>query len=693
MKTRIFTALFLVLAVLVTLASCAGEGKSENPDESTAPPETIPNAYLMEELFSLGGKTNTHFEVQGGRIYYDLSDPAAQYASVIAADMGGGDDVTLWEQSGGYDPSLTVNDYLTLTTFTVDGAGNLWLAVTRWLVDLSDPAAPLMENTPRLIKLSPDGTELLSVDIPADSRGMVFGVGSMCTDGAGNLYAASSTEIMAFDGAVGEFAFSIQENGYYVSRLARSASGEASYIAGRLAGSELTQKLKTIDFDARSAVEAEYAGSRSFMDIYPGADDGYVYGRVHTDVVKLSQDASDSVIINFINSDIDGGAIGRCVPIDGGEFIAALQDNAARAVNGFVKLSPNPNAVKNGKTVVTLGVMTAGAAPSEAIRAFNAESDDTRVEVIDYGVYNTPSDYTLGGSMLFIDLLRGAAPDILCFTYGFSDSPDKFVRKGVFADLTPYLDGDPEISREDLFESVLDAGTFDGALNLLIPEFYISTAAGKSSIFGDDGQLTLAEASEILAERPEAALSPPRYPTGASEAELRTQEAVSFMANFDTYADLSAGVCRFDSPEFTELLEFTASMPLPAESAADASAYIEDYMTSFKDDRALTYKQNVGGVYAVREARYLFGEDISFVGSPTADGRGGHQLIPINQYAISASSEKKDLSFSFLRGLLSEEYFASGGLGALPMNKKAFEAAALPETTPLDERDYSNGVT
>jgi nucleoside-specific outer membrane channel protein Tsx len=75
-----------------------------------------------------------------------------------------------------------------------------------------------------------------------------------------------------------------------------------------------------------------------------------------------------------------------------------------------------------------------------------------------------------------------------------------YVRKGMFADLYPFIDNDSDYSREDFSQPILKAFETDGKLYSIAPAFEFDTLVGKTSIFGEVQDQSFAELQAAAAK-------------------------------------------------------------------------------------------------------------------------------------------------------------------------------------------------
>ena len=142
----------------------------------------------------------------------------------------------------------------------------------------------------------------------------------------------------------------------------------------------------------------------------------------------------------------------------------------------------------------------------------------------------------------------GTLPDI----WDSSLPLDLYARQGVFEDLWPWIDGDPELGRERVMEHVLDCAALDGKLYQVCGSFIINTAIGMPDVVGDRTSWTI---EDLLAA----------YESLGPDAGILDRYMSSYYLlqsligeDLDRYVDWDTGECRFDSTEFKEVLELCA---------------------------------------------------------------------------------------------------------------------------------------
>ncbi|MDR2421511.1 MAG: hypothetical protein LBD49_05375 [Oscillospiraceae bacterium] len=704
MKKR--AALLLTAFLCLSLASCAREAApvtSAPSGEPSAPPVPLEHAYTETEL-PVDAKGASLFAYFGGKLYYDKQG-APGGASIISASLDGSEEAAVWRREVAAPYSEASPGY-TLSCFSVDGEGNIFTVSSFAYPDENDPN--VMAYREELIKTSPDGAELYACDLASLPGGEPSAITAVETDGAGNVYLFDEGKgcLYVFDGASGEPKFTVTEPaGTQIAAMALANDGQILYIA--LTYSQPPDApgvyipsyvMKTIDFAAGTATEGEaYDASDGvyFTKIYAGSGDYAFYFMNGAEMFgfKLGEMAAETVL-SFMNSDLDPYeySYSEFIAIEDSGFIAPKLD-ASHKARSVSRLTPNPDATLGGKTVLRLSTLYLDSLTTVAVLGFNKSSETARVEVRDFKYDTTQFD---------LDLMGKDPPDILCLSQVPSDM--KYISKGVFADLCPYLDADETISRGDLFGNVLEALSVDGKLYSVAPFFTVSTMAGKQSVFGDITSITPDELLAVADKYPDAAI----YASALGSVSGQEAWMQHTLQALSRYVNIETGEVSFDSPEFIAQLKLSERMPPAVDTSLLSSVeawneFLENYRNAHRENKQLLESVYIYNPRAARTLETdLFEEPVAFVGIP---GAGGGTISPGARYAVSASSENPEAAWSFISSMLAEnfepDFLGSGSIfimnrevkqELLPLNRNIFERRAREEMTPLAERPSSDGI-
>ena len=290
----------------------------------------------------------------------------------------------------------------------------------------------------------------------------------------------------------------------------------------------------------------------------------------------------------------------------------------------------------------------------DEIKAFNALSEDYRVE---YKSYYNEEAHERDYEHLRLDIISGDGPDIIPFDNVFT--PDS-LSAGTFCDLYEYIDDDPDLSRDDFIPNVRKAFERDGKMMMVTPTFWnYKTVTAKSGYPGVTENWSFDDMIAAYNAKPEG-----MYFFDPAEEEstrdLLFDETV--MSNF--FIDYDKAECWFDSPDYIKMLNFFSDNKIgltweeynnlrgefhyddPTNDIIEGKTFIEFMRADCYGFRQLFEK-----------VRYYYGDELVFVGYPY-DGKEKGSFIQLDTcLGIVANSPHKDGAWSFLRYLLSDDYY------------------------------------
>lgn len=320
----------------------------------------------------------------------------------------------------------------------------------------------------------------------------------------------------------------------------------------------------------------------------------------------------------------------------------------------IVKTSPG---MVKSKTVLTLATFGMGNNVQDAILRFNNSSPDYKIELRSYDGQTEEDQFAM-------DLTTGNAADII----DLSSLPDSAIDGGVFADLLPYIDSDPEICREDFIQPLLNSMIKDGHLYKLTANFTLITFEARAAQYPGREGWTIDYVKELIANRGE---NTPVFFWHRNRAALL--DMLCWMATAE-YIDWEDGSCRFESESFKQWLQFVRDIPY-------TDTYTEDAVLLHPDDSV-----EYGSAYF---AKSFLQEDYVYAGFPGTSGNGSYFMDLGDEssgssicYGISAASGHKDAAWEFLRILLK-----SNGGGGFSVLKDTFEQeleASICESSPRE---------
>ena len=574
-------ALLLAVSLLLGAAGCGRQDREDTVDPVflAAPnyiAEDVPLPIDTGELF--GSCTD------GSSIWF-LAGSREEDAHLCRADLTAGTVEELTE----YRPPETP-EVVSASRYGPELApdGTLWVYET-WTVfhydlpegfdpetDLKGPYFTGQDTFCHLRQLDPaTGREKKLVDLSEAAQSLelagTFGVTDFLVDGGGNIYLAGPGGVAALDGQ-GKYLFTLEADipdtglmSLCGGRLALLPDGRAAILTTQPSRRE----VRTIDPAARdwgetvcpvpSNVGSIISGQGSCLFYY--IQDEVLYGVVEGDAIPQR-------LLPLENTRLEGYSGMACFALlDGGRLVMLIRRYTDSGRNyeaqlQLVLLSPTDQLPEDGKIRLVYGTIRENRDIENQIKAFNRKNDRYYIEYRDYteGALYTADSYEEMTAIRDAARLRvageiaaGRAPDIMDDSLPL----EVYTRAGYLEDLWPWIDGDPEISREDLMIHVLECAQTDGKLYTVSGSFTIETAVASRTVAGDRTAWTL---EEMLAA---CGGTMPEIYWGTTQYQFRYNAENTlrqlFRQDQGRYVDWETGECRFDSEDFKDLLRLAAS--------------------------------------------------------------------------------------------------------------------------------------
>lgn len=438
MKKKRILCTFMALAALLVFGGC-GNKREEAPTEIESGEEEF---VYVPEYHALGGAGSQIGKAVIGNdqdVFYLESDNAK--VKLVSMDMGSGETEEL---------PIELGEYQYITSLNEAGDGNLLIGVMCY------GSADSMEVEEILIKkLSSDGKELQSMDVSeVFSQQPYFYISDILMDGEGNYYVSTGQEIYVLkpDGAL----YGQVNVGQYISSFFRMKDGKvgAAYYDSRgFVVNEVVPgqpELKPVN----SSISFDYGTYQG------GKDTDLLYTQ---EGVLLSCNLSDEKpeeILRWTDYDVNSTNLTSVALLSDGR-IAALTNDFMSNDGGteLVVLTQKKKSEVPEKIILTYGTYYPSFFVERDITAFNRQSQKYRIMIKEYG--DASMETSEKAEIYSKELESGQFPDIIDLTY-CPMSLETLISVGAIEDLTPYLDADEIIKREDYVESALKAYERDG---------------------------------------------------------------------------------------------------------------------------------------------------------------------------------------------------------------------------------------
>ena len=244
---------------------------------------------------------------------------------------------------------------------------------------------------------------------------------------------------------------------------------------------------------------ADSMATSGYNGIYAGAGTDIVYTTGSGLFGYSMGDEQATQIMSFINSDMSTTNMTNVSMIDDEHFIASYYDDV-KGENVIAKFTKrNPEDIPDKQVLVLAGDYV-GYDVKNRVVSFNKASE-YRIVIKEYSIYDTNDDYNAGVTQLNNDIISGNMPDILISSDNLP--MDTYISKGLLADISALMEKDEELSQTEYMQNVFDAYSVKGKLYYVIPDFYVRTVMGKTSVLGDKTSWNMDEFQQFVDSMPE----------------------------------------------------------------------------------------------------------------------------------------------------------------------------------------------
>ena len=443
--------------------------------------------------------------------------------------------------------------------------------------------------------------------------------------------------------------------------------------------------LSKIDLQAKAFGESMKLHPNAYNLYFGFSDFDYIYDQNGTFYGYKEGVEENEKLFSWIDCDVDSNNLNSDVVFteDGHVYTLESTYNESTQKQEYTLLAMDPvdPASLPVKQELTLACFYLPWDMRSEIVQFNRAHDDVRIVVKEYSQYATEEDPYAGLQKLNTEIMSGVIPDLFVTN---ADMPvSKYIAQGVFMDLWPLIDSDPEIGREDLMTHFFDAWSEDGKLYQITDSFGISTLVGKESVVGSGITWTMDEFIAALDAQEEGTTIFGNYDT--KESIL-----TNFIGrNAESFIDWKTMQCSFDSQEFIDYLKFANRFPMEIDYEKIEFEY-ESEASMLRSGKQMLYRTHLYSFGSVQWANEVFAEKANFIGYPT-QGNNNSCFEVSEALAISASCKNVDVAWSFIRTHLTEEHQTQEYMYEFPTNKHSFDALVEKSKEIEYYEDYETG--
>ncbi|MCM1500127.1 MAG: extracellular solute-binding protein [Clostridium sp.] len=512
---------------------------------------------------------------------------------------------------------------------------DIWVADNHTIsVWLSTYDAMENESVNVFLKVDSSGKELLRKDLNESVNAQ--NINDVLQTSQGNIIAMADYNIYVFNsdlelkGEVGSDCF--------LTGIVLSEDEKVICISEDKNYKKKLQTLDTNHVEWGQVISEKLDISMEDFSLMPNPDYDFCY-RNDTGIYGYRINENDSFcILNYNKSNVSSNDICYVISESKEDFLI-LTENLENGFSNLVQYKKISNDNADEKVQITFGAFQFDEQMKRAVVEFNQNSTEYQIQMKEY--FDEENGDTVDNAILKLnaDIAKGDVPDIL----DFGLLSERYVSKGLFEDLTPYLQKDDVINEDDMIVSVLNALKQDDKLYIIAPNFRMATMIGGA----DYGQLStewnLEKFQKFCEEQESDSL--PFYATSKMDVL-----DIFLQCGLSDYYDGMTGQCYFDSEEFESLLTFCNEIITSdeKEQTMRRDEMIEQGKLLWTDDDSFVPQK-------ILEYQKLFGGEICYMGYPNREGQEYYFSFN-NQIGITSASKVKDGAWEFIRMLLSEQY-------------------------------------
>lgn len=414
-----------------------------------------------------------------------------------------------------------------------------------------------------------------------------------------------------------------------------------------------SKEVATLNLSTRSA----------WLDMSAGLTDEQIF--IEQDASVYEYDLASKRLEKLFDYEDIGLEPGR---FNTGKLIATAQDEfyvisktaeteEGKRIYDWIKITRSDEVQQ--KETLTIAVAEESSWLKEAVTEFNKSSDQYKVVV---KVYET-DNINKTSDLLQAEIAAGNVPDMIAVD---TIDMDAMINKGLLHDLSDLLERDPDLSKNDFVGRALEIYKRNDKLYAIPQCVFITALTGKQKMLEGRESWDMQEFKEFI--------------NGLSNEEtvfwgISRSQMLQFVMeqHLFSFVDWESRTCSFESEEFKELLEFIRVFSDENPNMEDDMALLTDLL---RTDEIVLYPGIICNTFDYQFLKALWGEEIAYIGFPSADGTGIRLGDIADAYAIMEGSAHKEEMWQIIKYMVMNQRLAQSGLPAYqPLFDKACENA------------------
>ena len=661
-------ASLLVVSLVLSFTSC-GKGK----DKENTVKQEIPE-YVYEASFNELAVSGVDYIEQScineGSIYmtgshnvYNEKNEIEGSKSYLMSCPVDGSKISMTEMKG-----LKENEYI--NKLFSDEQSNMYVLTSRY--EFNNKTG-ISENNFYMLKVDEKGKFSNRIKLkPDNKKNSEFYLGGNVIYIKEKLLVVSDGKIYIFNKDGSEEKTVKYEN--YVSGMFTANSGKVYIIAfingtGSISICELNIENGSIgapiDLGGNAIYEVNYVKQ---------LEDGKVYLSDYDRMYECDFESGKmEALFDWINVDIDGGDVSDFHLMEDGSVVVlsglvnySESDSVSDIEVATISKKKYSETKQKKKLVLATDFLDENV--KKEILKFNKTNEDCHIEVKNYGSVSGGA-----GEQMNLDIISGNVPDIVDLSFL---PKDLYIKKGLFTDLSDFMDKDDEVKKEDFIDSVRTTVERDGKLYYMPVSFDINGITCSKEVFGDMEGWTLEELEETYKNIPKDGV----LMYGATSEWFVENMLNSHMNDFINF---ETGEVKLDSDEFIHIIEFSKNFKTTDEymsemnSTEDILASVEGEYEDIRNGNILLNEVYIEDFFEIQAYNKLYSGlgGYNIISYPSPDKNNKLAMSTDDScFAISEKCVDKEGAWEFLRRLYTYEFqktaFRENGI---PVRKDALE--------------------
>ena len=256
-------------------------------------------------------------------------------------------------------------------------------------------------------------------------------------------------------------------------------------------------------------------------------------------------------LFDWLDSEINGYFVNNMGVLSDGRILAVVEDWSTNE-SEIALLTKTPASQVTEKEQIVIGSINGGYDLQALAVKFNRSNDKYHISIRQYMDYNNWTETSMSDAVTALnnDLVSGKQLDIIDLS---GLDMEKLAEKGLFEDLSPYLEKSQTVKRENFLKNILDAYTCNEKLIGIPATFTVQTVIGPSSELGTKTGWTMADMIAYADKHPDAAIF--------ASTDQQSMLYNCMMYSQDSFIDWGSQSCNFNNQEFKDMLEFISRFP------------------------------------------------------------------------------------------------------------------------------------